>query len=228
MATPIEQMPLPVIKAKDGFRYQMTRDDMLMLGRALNGEEGASGSARLAWCYAQRYVMNRTSYSSFASMVTQHSQVVNPRWASDGPHCSPGGDYYGKAECNGAQNRNYNRTRAWSTLKSDVQDALFAWASGNVENMIPRGVDFAAVSLVARKIAGRNAEGFRVVYQGPPGNTVVSTARSRAWPSDDFVELEVNGRTAGLDTTFWLGAIAGPIAIVGAAMGLLAAWSARR
>lgn len=231
MAVPFEQMPLPKIVTKDGsFAYQMTAADMLMLARALNGEEGPSGAPRLAWCYVQRFVMNHANHESFADMVVNHSQVINPRWASDGVHCRPGGAYYGEPECRGAENRNYNRTRPWTSLRSGLQDQLFAWASGRIANPVPKGSDFASASLVARKIAGRNPEGFAVVYQGIPEvtNSVVSTARSRRWSSNDYVRIEVNGRVVGVDPNYHVRAVAGPLSLLGLAAGAWAAWSARR
>lgn len=234
MTVAFEQIPLPRIVTKDGsWSYQMTSDDMMMLARALNGEEGPTGAPRLAWCYAQRMYQGRNAYSSFASMVMNHSQVINPRWASTGEHCRPGGDYVGEPECNGAASRPYNLRRPWSAMRAGLPEQLLAWATGQVRNPIPRGTDFAGVSLVLRKIAGRNPEGFRAVYQGPPGNTVVSTTASRAWPSDDFVQLRTTnlyGREVlvGLDEDYRVNAIAVPLAVAGVIAGMWAAWKSRR
>jgi hypothetical protein len=224
-------MPLPKFVTKDGsWNYQTTPEDMLTLARALNGEESASGTARLAWSYAQRLYQVRNAFSTLAGLVLAHSQVINPAWGANGTHCRPGGDYYGKADCNAAAARDANRTKPWTALKSGVQDALYAWASGQVPNPVPRGTDFAAPALVARKIAGENPEGFRVVHQGVPGvsNTVVSTTASRRWPADDFIRLEANGRVVGVAEGLPVRELATPFALLGLAAGGWALWRGRR
>lgn len=232
MAVDFSSLPLPVIRTKDGsFSYQMTGDDLLTLARSLRKEEKAGTNresvGRLAWCYAQRLVLYPTM-APFKRMVTNHSQPINPAWFPDGTYCKPGGEYHGEQPCASAASRPANAAYAWDRMDPRTQQYIFDWASGAIPNSIPRGTDFAAADLVARKIAGGRP--WNVVYQGIPGstNTIVDEPGSRAWSSADWVQLQVNGKVVGADADYRIKSLVGPVAVIGAIAGAWAAWRGRR
>jgi len=220
-------LKLPILATRDGFRYAFTPLDLLTLARSIR-KEGPSDAAALAWTYAQRYPLVASNYHSISAMITAHSQPINPAWFPTGPHCKPGGDYYGTSSCVHAAERPVNAVMPWEGISAAVRTSVASFAAGLVENPVPRSVDFAAADLVARKMLGSNPSGFAYVQQGIPGvhNSFVSTTTSRAWPSDDYVTLQVDGRTVGLDPTYlWpmdligpLVATAGGVALAGAAL----------
>lgn len=120
---------LGTIVCDNGFRYDITWNDMLWLGRMLSGEAprgtGRDEYAALLWCYTQRNARDRNgggrrrtvtssqfgtttvgvpgenggTISSFAMHVRLHSQPINPRWQRDGYFCRPGGPKHGTDRC---------------------------------------------------------------------------------------------------------------------------------
>ena len=190
----VTELEAPVITTTDGYRYELTGHDLLTLARSLH-KEGVSDSPELLWTYAQRQALLR--WGSLASLVVAHSQPINPLWFPDGPKCRPGGPYEHEQECVNAASRPANARRAWRDIDPYVRRTIIAWTRGEVPNTVPRVVDFAADSLVARKIAGANPEGFELFRNA--ANSFVTTTRSRAWPSDRYVRLEASGHTVSVE-----------------------------
>ncbi len=223
----LDAMPLPVIRTKNNvFRYQMTRADVLTLARSLRKEEKAGTNrdsiGRLAWCYAQRLVCY-PSMAPFARMVTNHSQPINPAWFPDGTYCAPGGAYFGQQPCAAAPLRPGNAIYPWEAIDARTKQYLYDWLTGAIPNTIPRGTDFAAADLVARKIAG--GKPWEIVFQGSATeNSIVNEPCSRAWPSDDWVQLEWNGRIVSSTVGGGHGFLLGALVLTGFGFGGYAYW----
>jgi hypothetical protein len=235
MTTPFASLSLPTIVAKNGFRYTLSPNDLLVLARSIR-REGKLDSAELAWAYAQRYVLVHNAFPTLASFISGYSQPINPRWFPTGVDCKPGGPYYGTGSCADAPNRPGYASIAWEDIESSVQDFVARWARGDVENPTPRATDFGHATMVARKLAGSNPADFALVQQGIPNvrNTFVSVPSSRAWP-ENFVGLEVGGevvgsrRVVGTDSAYlWPMSLIGPLTCATGALAFGCAWWVRR
>jgi hypothetical protein len=123
------------------YEYQLTRDDLLWLGRAMQGEGG--NHAATAWTYVQRLAGRRLS--SLRALVLAHSQVVNPIWRRDGSRCAPGGRYYGTNYCSprSLDARDRAASLTWEQIPSRVRSVLVQLAAGTLANPAPRATDFA-------------------------------------------------------------------------------------
>jgi len=219
---PFESLSLPLLRAKDGWTYQVTPRDLLVMARSIRRESTRDGDA-IPWMYAQRLYLLRRSYSSLAALATAYSQPINPAWFPSGRFCVPGGEYHGTRSCLDAPNRPGYAAASWESLGDATQTATARWARGDVPNPVPKVVHFAAESLVARQIAaGGTSEKRVIVRQGrePFTNTFLSTKTSREWP-DDFIQLEVGGKVVGTTSNplpYVLGALA-----IGAGVAVLVA-----
>lgn len=187
------------IVSRDGYRYQITPNDMLWLGRSVKYEGG--NRLATAWTYAQRMALFRR-WATLAELVQAHSQPVNPIWRRDGSMCRPGGRYHDRDDC--AERRLAVRDTAatlpWDSIQSSIRTALTAWAKAERPNVVPKATDFAN-GPVSRSFITRHP-GTEVVMrddnwylaEGPhsaPGNG------SLGWPSD-FVTIRYRGRDAGV------------------------------
>lgn len=194
------------LKAKDGWSYEITDEDLLWLGRAAEGE-GTREAPHTIWTWMQRYaggVANLTdfrSYPSLTALVRAHSQPVNPKWARDGEFCRPGGRYAGGPRCaeNLLQRRERMSSLPYAQLSLSVRDTILALKTASLPNPVPGAVDFAdkpvSENFVAR--ASSRAIGAQVSYKphGDDGNWFITTTRTRAWP-DDYIFLEYHSNCA--------------------------------
>lgn len=219
--TSVANLAAPEIVTADGsFRYRLTSNDLLTLARSAR-KEGRRDVAQVAWTYAQRYVQLHRTFDTFAGMIKAHSQPINPRWFPDGEFCRPGGRYHGTSHCAGAASRPANASIAWSDIEPQVRQEVAAWAACRTPNPVPRATDFRAQDATAARILASSTTDFRLVQMGVPGvhNIYFSEGYSRAWPSGDFVRLEVDGRTVGVDPTFlWPMDLIGPLVATAGAL----------
>jgi hypothetical protein len=180
------------IKAKDGWSYQLTPDDVLWLARSVECEGG--NRAATMWTYAQRLASRHGS--SLAALVRGHSQPVNPAWASASTplcvrypdHCSPA-SLARRAEC---------ASKPWDDLADHQQ--IVQWAQAGVQNPVPGATDFADATVSASWLLHHPdsavvlRSGNWYIAEGP--STAPRAGGPTHWPSD-FVTIEYNGRTAG-------------------------------
>lgn len=181
--------PLARIQTKDGRVYQLTADDLLWLGRAVQFEGGDAPAATL-WTYAQRWALLRWR-GSLASLVRAHSQPLNPRWASlNADKCRQYPELCGPAQL---ARRRAARTIRFSQLQRPVQGLVRKWGRAEIANPVPRAVDFAARP-VARSCleAGRCS---RVVLDAR--NVYLTTDKSDGWDADFVTLVGAEGRIAG-------------------------------
>jgi hypothetical protein len=179
------------IVASNGWSYQLTADDILWLARSVDFE-GGSSPAGVIWTYAQRYAIPNIHrlYPTFASLVRAHSQPVNPKWARDGALCRPGGPYAGKPECSEAKLARRDRAQSipWDEIGPRVRDLVTQFSHAQLDNPVPRSVEFAAASLSARYLS--NYPTARLVLKA--GNWFIATAQSLLWP-ENHVSVHFNG-----------------------------------
>lgn len=144
----------------NGWRYELTWDDMLWLARMLNAEPNAGAPKiewdALLWHYAQRHAWRNEGnqrinsgpmrgYNSFTAAIRLHSQPLNPLWARDGRFCQPGGRGYGQDRCSERAflRREQKTNIEWDDIREDIKVRLLQWARGDVDNPIPGYIDFA-------------------------------------------------------------------------------------
>lgn len=210
-----DALPLPMVVAADNsVRYQVTEHDVLTLARSIRKESRAD-AVELFWCYVQRLVMRHRAGNrvSLASLITSHSQPINPRWFPDGDFCRPGGQYHGKQPCAAAPSRPANASIPWDRIEADVRANVVRCMRAEVSNPVERATDFAAVDLVDRKVAA-GTYGFAMVRRGVQGrtNSFVSEAASRAWPAG-YVRVVYGGTTSGAGG-MGLGKVAAVVAVL--------------
>lgn len=183
---------LGTIVGKNGYRHELTWDEMLWLARMLVGEPGRGGEtewAALLWTYASRAVFKRSR--NFTNLVRLHSQPINPRWARDGEFCRVGGthprrrgkspqNFNGMDPCSPERldRRDRISNMSWEEIPQDRRDLLLRWARGQVPNPVPRSVDFAAFGAGA---AARGENGFQLIWGQEGTNAFYSRPQSREW-----------------------------------------------
>lgn len=210
-----------------GFRYRLTPEDVLWLGRSAAFESGgdrAGDPAAVMWTFAQRLTLSTFRGWTMARLVQGHSQPTNPEWGRNGSYCrrpdgicwqsdAPGkcfleGDRNGENMCSEArlQRRDLARSIRWESLSPTIRDIATRFATARLSNPVPRSVDFAAYSTTDRA-------GYELVKR--LRNSYWSTPTSRAWPADQ-VRIEHGGRVAtGSDSV----GLIGLLALVGAGVG---------
>lgn len=174
------------------YRYPLTADDVLWLGRTLACESGGRRDvmAGVAWTYAS--LMTTTERSSLSGLIQSHSQPLNPIWRRDGSKCrAPDGEWYNRCHsttsgrqicpCNEAalERRERCATLRWDQLAESVRETVTAFVAGTLPNPVPRSVDFAA--------GLRGREGMELVRE-VGGTQFWSRPASRRWPAG-FVRL---------------------------------------
>lgn len=181
---------LGVIVSADGYRYQITREDVLWLARSVQYEGG--NHLATAWTYAQRQVLFRRM-GSLAALVQAHSQPVNPIWRRDGEKCRPGGPYHGRDQCSEARlaRRDEAANLPWSEISEEIRQVVTLWALGRTDNPVPRATDFADPTVSQNFLDNPRHAGSRVVLRD--GNwyiaEVTGTKDATRWPAD-FVTIE--------------------------------------
>lgn len=195
---------LGVIESQSGYRYQLTPNDLLWLGRAVQFEGG--GHEATIWTYAQRAALYRTA--SLAQLLRNHSQPINPYWATAGE----GGCARNPEMCTDRHiiRRLEARSTSWEHLRPEVRAKVLAFARAELDNPVPRAVDFASYNIEAW--FRRHPDSRKVGQYG--ANWHVTTTASNDWPAD-FVTLRFGDRVAG--------AVAGIGFAGGLAIGALAA-----
>ena len=89
-------MPVTFKTADGKVSYTPTQKDMLYLGVAAYGETHGSHQVDewgdMMWVWLNRFMLikNRTKFPTLASMVSAHSQPVNPIWRRTGSKCTSG------------------------------------------------------------------------------------------------------------------------------------------
>lgn len=193
-------------------RYRIIWDDLLWSARMLVGEAGGNAGttegAAVLWTMASLFTIRRKS--SYKQLIQEYSQPINPKWMADGDFCRPGGvhpnfannprengerNYHGDDRfCSLAQleRRANTQNKTWEEIPSDVQDLVYKWATGQVNNPVPKAVEFAQPAIASKSngIEGLLRRGFELVWdtlnRGPTsierrGNAFYSNERSRNW-----------------------------------------------
>jgi hypothetical protein len=189
---------MTLLRAGDGWSYDITDDDMLWLARMAHWEGGDS-PADTIWTMAQAYTqpVKRRAYATFGLFLQGYSQPINPKWTRVGEFCRPGGRYHDRVgppplpdECAEVRlaRRDRARTMPWSDIDADVRAAVEAFAAGRLPNPVPRAVEFADAR-VSQGYLNRNPDA-RLLKQA--GNWFIATRASLAWP-DNWVTVGGTG-----------------------------------
>ena len=209
------------ISTKDGFRYQITEEDVLWAARAARCEGGGpEGEEATLWTWTARFTLPnyRRRFPTLSSLIIAHSQPLNPLWRRDGARCAPGSRFHGTHRCSEAAfaNRESCVNKSWDAMPSRVKDTVTKWAQARLPNPVPTAVDFASSSIGTqsgdREVARFKSPGSRHY------NVFYSEAASRARPAD-FVVIEQDDRVAKPSMRGHMRAapIAGIVALVGSA-----------
>jgi hypothetical protein len=209
---------LGIIEA-GSFRYRLTWDDLLWTARMLEGECGLTQGAgvhgaAVMWCMASRLIVAR-GYRTYKDLILAYSQPINPKWRRDGEFCRPGGRHYGTDRCDirALDTRDRLKDKRWEEFPDAIQENVYRWATGLVENPIPRAVHFAVPAVCAsgiRRAVANNRNnsgdaGWEFVWDSTGrteidpnarrGNCFLSTNASRLWPAR-HVKVTFSGNTA--------------------------------
>jgi hypothetical protein len=216
--------PWAEIVGKNGFRYRLTDADVLWAGRMVEGE-GLPDAAMVLWSMTQRFTMLKWR-SSFTRFIQAYSQPINPIWGRRGSKCVAGGAYHGKPDCSESKLARRDRiaTASWDQLSEIARRETLKWATADLSNPIPRATDFAAASLVRRKLDPRSRSydpNIELVARGL--NWFVSKPASRRW-DPAYVTMTLAGRVAGPSMVAMASGAArtallvgGPVLLLGAA-----------
>lgn len=220
----ISSASLATIHSQGGFRYRLTREDVLWMARMAVHEGGRP--ADTLWTLTQRMVWfaeKGTNYSSLGALAQAFSQPINPKWARDGLFCKPGGQYHGSSYCTEAKlaRRDAARSATFSELADnnpDVVAVVALWAQGMLRNTAPRATNF-SVPRVADAYLEKKPSAAILFTKG---NTFIAEPEARAWP-EDYVFMEaVTGAIANASSVEMPPA---RVALArGAAEGLLGWW----
>lgn len=184
--------------AKDGYRYQLTDEDVLWAARMLYGEGGSDLPAVL-WATAQRFAgipMRRRMHGTYTGLMRAWSEPLMASRAAGGSYCISNSS---SSRCapNLVARRTLIQSLPWDppypagTSASRWEEAkrvASSWAQAKVANSVPKAVDMGATTLTP-------PSGEQVVKRAG-GNIFYSTAESRGWPADQVV-VQHDGRTAG-------------------------------
>lgn len=182
---------LGTIRAKDGWSYQITPEDIIWLARSVECEGGAESST--IWTYAQR-LANRHG-SSLADLVKAHSQPVNPAWATAGAgRCV---QYPDRCTPSQIARRHECATKPWDALSDHA--LILRWAQAGVANPVPKATDFADAT-VSQHFLNQHSDAAVILRSGnwylSEGPSSAPRGGSAAW-SPDHVTIEFDGRVAG-------------------------------
>lgn len=178
---PNRRQPYALLRFRDGSSYQLTTNDVLWTARAVVYEGGRPED--VLWTLAQRFVMLRREFPTFASFVQNFSQPVNPAWARAGEFCR--GKYRHTAYCSEDKllRRDAARHASWADLTAKDPEAVqttLLWANAELPNPIPRATNFAAPDEAAAYLA--RVPGARLVAKRD--NWYIAESWSRGWHPD--------------------------------------------
>lgn len=185
------------IATADGWRYQITSDDLLWCARMLVGEGG--NAAATLWTMASRLALlakhRPELYPTLTSLVRAYSEPINPKFQTDGDLCRPGGHLHNAPAC--SSGRLARRAAICALDPSVVPPAdlaeqwknaraiCSAWQVGRIANPAERAIHFAVPSLIDAEI--RTGECSRVILLD--GNAYASNKVSDHWPAG-FVKID--------------------------------------
>jgi len=199
-------MPL-VLRAGDGWTYNITDSDIKWMIRAAAYEGG--NPADTMWTWMQRFAGGnlgpeygnfRARFSSLEKLVRAHSQPVNPIWLRTGSKCKVGGPYHGQDPCSEGRlvRREEAQSSDWESRSSyryvNAESVRRAREAGELlrraalPNPVPRSIDFAVPDLVASFLR-RNPQAQLLVRDG---NHFIMSSVSKTWPAN-YISLELGG-----------------------------------
>lgn len=189
-----------IVTSDGSFSYQVTEEDLVWMARSIVCESKAD-RAYIAWCYAQRFVMMRGTFSTLTGMIRAFSQPVNPAWMAGGTYCGPGGRYASSEQYCGPSHlaaRVRCSSTPWSSIAPEVRSYLLSWAACEEPNVAPKVVDFRARDSLAQAIIdGTSTSKPTLEYVALPSrNAFFTDTASRRWPRD-YVRLQVGSRSIG-------------------------------
>lgn len=180
---PTRQRPYAQLLIAGDAVYQLTPQDVLWAARAAAFEGGRA--ADVLWTLTQRFATARAHYPTFGTFVQAFSQPINPEWRASGAFCRPGGDYAGTVHCSPerlARRQRAASTSWWALLRDhpEASAATLAWASGELENPVPRATNFADPT-VAQRYLSRHPDAKLLAQRG---NWFIVEPHARGWHRD--------------------------------------------
>ena len=182
----------------NGSAYQITREDVLWLGRMVEYEGGRSSAehaAEILWVVAQRfYWLPAYRHGTFTRAARAFSQPINPIWQRDGDRCRPGGRYTNTEHCEPERlaRRDEAVRRTWDSLSSITKRVTEAFVTGQLPNHIPGILNFDS------NYGCDRGSGLIFVRNGYPGEGDCSTPRVNHLYAERRRD-GVDSRTAGFE-----------------------------
>lgn len=210
MTVMLKGSDLARIQSASGVDYRLTPTDALWVQRAAVFESAREDSnpAAVLWTLAQRFVLQKqrgnTKYSTFAAMLRDFSQPLNPKWRAGGLYCKAGGAYHGTPSCSADKlaRRQLAQTATVAELAERAPATLAIanqWLMGRVANPVPRATDFAQEP-VANNFLARNPDAEVLLKEPAAGcpacNVIIVTAATVNWPVDHVWMLGADGSRA--------------------------------
>jgi len=224
---------------KDGFRYQLTDDDVLWAARMIYGE-GGDDLPGVLWATAQRFAgipARRRLHPTYRGMLVLWSEPLMASRTDTGSYCL---SHLESARCTPRKMavRELIRSLPWEapypssvtvgdrTVRLSVdrweraKRIASRWARGEESNTVPQAIDMAHTSVAP-------PASYQVVKQAG-GNVFYNNPLSRGWPADQVV-LEYAGRiaSAGPDLSIVI-PVVGVVGVAAAAGFAFWAWRRSR
>lgn len=182
------------IQSGTGEDYPLTSNDAEWTLR-MAVFEGGGDPAPILWTMAQRFALLRSQgkgYKTFASLLRDFSQPINPKWLRTGDFCRPGGKYADTLAC--SEDKLARREQAQrGSLEGILQrvpetaERVNAWLRGELPNPVPRATNFAQEP-VAESFLERNPDAqvlLRIPASSCPAcNVILVTTETERWPKD--------------------------------------------
>lgn len=172
-----------VIRAANGWSYELTPGDLLLASRMIVGESGTNEKDAVAvlWTMAARLAQIRGR--SFSDMIASYSQPVNPRWTASGDKCGPGGSAVGTDACSAHALERRAQIMAMQPADMPRQWAIVQrFAAGGYQNPVSRATEFAAPRVVATCLLGQHGDCKSLVKI--ISNAFTTSHESDGWPAN--------------------------------------------
>jgi hypothetical protein len=138
--------------------FSLNDEDLLMAAKLIHYEGGAQDPIQaraIVWTVATRLGWLRRSYTSFAKLVEDFAQPLNPKWRIGGEFCRVGSRYIGTDHCSAQRltRRAEAAAARWEDLSTTARETALAFVRGELPNPVPGAANFASSTTAEGAVA---------------------------------------------------------------------------